>query len=216
MTRLPLLFALLLVACGQREPERERVEFAAMGTSGRITVRGDGRDTTWPVVVGRIHELEGIFSHWQKLSPVSAFNREDNTDPHGYPGELIELVAQSVEINKRTDGAFDITAGPAAWRKGFGPPLETGEGDRVAIGSHLLEIDTGAGTLRKIDPAVKIDLSAIAKGYAIDRVAERLEENGIDDYLVELGGELRAGPGGSWNIGIEKPDAGTGGMRRSF
>jgi thiamine biosynthesis lipoprotein len=82
-----------------------------------------------------------------------------------------------------------------------------------AVGqARLLDLDREAGTLAKSDPAVGINLSAIAKGYGIDAVAATLREAGIENYMVEIGGDLVAmgenDKGESWRIGIEKPETG--------
>ncbi|MCB1034617.1 MAG: FAD:protein FMN transferase, partial [Acidobacteria bacterium] len=112
-------------------------------------------------------------------------------------------------------GAFDITVGPLVTAWGFGPrrlPPEPPPEEELAellphVGFRLLEL-TDEGVVKK-DPRTQGDLSAIAKGYAVDQVAETLEAEGFDDYMVEVGGEVRTGGhapgGGPWRIGIEGP-----------
>ena len=89
---------------------------------------------------------------------------------------------------------------------------------RARIGFELLEVDLAASTLRKRREDVAVDLSAIAKGYAVDAVATLLDELGFSDYLVEIGGELRAAGanerGGPWRVAIEKPVPGAAAAQR--
>ena len=89
---------------------------------------------------------------------------------------------------------------------------------RARVGADLLEVDREASTLRKRRPDVVVDLSAIAKGYAVDAVASLLAERGFGDCLVEIGGDLRAGGrnhrGEPWRVAIERPVPGGAAMQR--
>ncbi len=131
--------------------------------------------------------------------------------------DMTEVMALALELNRVTDGAFDVTVGPLVNRWGFGP--EDRRGDRIPtpaeieallarVGSHHLTLDKARRSLRKTAD-VYVDLSGIAKGYAVDKVADYLDSLGVKSYFIEVGGELRIRgykPGNqSWVPAIEKP-----------
>ena len=115
----------------------------------------------------------------------------------------------SGEINQETGGAFDITVGPLVRLWGFGPNAgrRTVPDDakinaaRQHVGMEKLELLDGE--LRKLHPNLEVDLSGIAKGWAINKVVDKLEFQGYTNFLAEAGGELRAV--GRWKIAIELP-----------
>ena len=182
MTILVALVAMLLLAgCG--EPQTTSLTFECMGTTGSVKVR-DGALPDLDIV----YQLDSELSHWKPDSPLSQFNKAPAGAPFLAPESLVDIVLLANELCTRTDGAFDI-----------------------ALGSGRVTVDHDAQTLTKSKRTTRIDLSAIAKGYAIDRLAEAIAS---DDFLIEFGGELRAGPGGSWTAGIERKD-GSGTLRRT-
>lgn len=218
-----------LAGCGQ--PEVTHFEFAgsAMGTSWHVTVvapPGDVReDALNEVMAAAIDAVEQSMSTWLEDSDVS---RTNNAGPgwHRVPTEFCEFVAAALAISSETGGAFDPTAGALVNLWGFGPgdmrfePPAEAELDAVrAVSGHdKLEADCSRPALRKAAGGVYVDLSAIAKGYAVDRVADILDARSVSDYLVEIGGELRVRgrnpAGGPWRIAIELPDPGGRGVQR--
>lgn len=151
-------------------------------------------------------------------SYVSRFNASDSTDWFEVSAETAEVVDLALRTSRDLDGAFDITVAPLvnAWR--FGPDktaLEKlpGEDEIEAIkqkcGYQQLEVRTEpVPALKKAIPELQIDLSGIAKGYAVDKVAEALFAEGIENCMVNVGGEIRCGGSkGSipWTLAIEKP-----------
>jgi len=131
--------------------------------------------------------------------------------------EMAQVIGVALDVTELTDGAFDITVGPLVNRWGFGP--EDRRADRIPtqdeidgllarVGSHHITLDANRRTLRK-SADIYIDLSGIAKGYAVDKVAEYLDSLGVSNYFIEIGGELRIRgykPGNeSWVPAIEKP-----------
>ncbi|GAA0784860.1 FAD:protein FMN transferase [Marinobacterium sediminicola] len=133
--------------------------------------------------------------------------------------ELQEVLLLAAEISDLTSGAFDVTVGPLVNLWGFGPDgrithqPDQAEVDRLRskVGYQYVHIDPANSMLMK-EHDQYIDLSAIAKGYGVDQLAELLESHGIQRYLVEIGGELRVKgvkPGGEpWRLAIEAPHAG--------
>ncbi|MBN1441862.1 MAG: FAD:protein FMN transferase, partial [Planctomycetes bacterium] len=150
-------------------------------------------------------------------SELSRFNRHPDASPVKASPELLDVLLLAREISELSGGAFDITVGPIVNAYGFGPVARRDrlpaddelEALRDRVGFRKLVIDEAAGTIAKQRPDIYCDLSAIAKGYGVDRVADLLEERGIADYMVEIGGEVRARgrnqDGRPWRIGVQKP-----------
>ncbi len=153
-------------------------------------------------------------------SELSRFNDQQSTDWFAVSSETAAVVALALEINAQTDGAFDVTVGPLVDLWGFGPqrrPAQLPTEADIArtlefVGSDKLEARLAPPALRKLAGGLRVDLSAIAKGHGVDRVAGVLEGLGIDAYFVEIGGEVRTQgrrlDGEAWRVGIEKPAEG--------
>ena len=193
-------------------------ERAAGDGPGAVTFADAAWDGTLQAAVQeRLDGIEARMSHYRSDTELSRFNRARTTEPLPMSGETLGVVAEALAVSRASDGAFDVTVGPLVEAWGFGPggrapavPEEAAIAvlqDR--IGFDLLEVDPRAGTLRKRREDVFIDLSAVAKGYAVDAVASLLVERGFNDHLVEIGGELRAGgaaeDGEPWRVAIERP-----------
>ncbi|MEW5248438.1 FAD:protein FMN transferase [Microbulbifer sp. 2201CG32-9] len=150
-------------------------------------------------------------------SELMRFNRSKVGQAIPVSAPLADVVALSLDLYRRSEGAFDITVGPLVNLWGFGPepepeliptPAEI-EALRTVIGSDALQLQRNPDLLTRTR-AVQLDLSAIAKGHGVDRVAALLRRRGIENFLVEIGGELRTrghNPDGqSWRVGIESPN----------
>ena len=140
---------------------------------------------------------------------------------------LASVLQTAQEVSRATRGAFDVTAAPLVNLWGFGPeqgftvPVEEQVNRALRlVGHEKLRLDPSASTLKKAYSGVSIDLSAIAKGYGVDELADFLERLQIDNYLVEIGGEIRAKGVNHknipWQIGIEQPVAGQRSVRRNI
>lgn len=164
-------------------------------------------------------------SGWRPDSEVSRLNRAAGAVEVTEP--LAEVVEAALEIHRASGGAFDITVGPLLPLFGFGPGADPDapppderslEAARSLVGPGAVEVIRREGdppTLRKSHPGVALDLSAIAKGHAVDRVAEELRAAGHDEHLVEIGGEILVA--GEWTVGVEVPLPGPGRrVARSF
>lgn len=197
-----------------------------MGTTYEIRIAGDGLDEALRKQVeeetsARLLQVDEWMSNWNPDSEIARFNAHDSVDDFPVSRETAEVVAYSIELGVWSGGAFDIAVGPLVARWGFGsharvdspPDPEEIARLRRRLGAGMLRVKWGdsnsSAFLAKIDPKVEIDLSAIAKGYGVDHVAEGLERLGRNDYLVEIGGEIRASGdrpmGGPWRVAIERP-----------
>ncbi|NOD34407.1 FAD:protein FMN transferase [Ruegeria sp. HKCCD7318] len=218
------LVALLSGCFLDKEPEVVRLSGETMGTTFNITAIGEDLDETKLAasVDETLAEVNAKMSNWDPNSEVSVFSASASTEPMTISNEFALVIAAANDVHEKTGGTFDVTLGPLIELWGFGPrkpedPVPSDTDIQAALNSvgqsRLLTLDTEAGTLAKSDARVGINLSAIAKGYGIDAVAETLRDAGIENYLVEIGGDLVAmgqnEKGEAWRIGIEKPETGS-------
>ena len=156
-------------------------------------------------------------STYKESSELSRINRSPSTDWVTVSNELLTVVEASLQVSRLSGGAFDVTVGPLVNLWGFGPEprseqVPTDEQIREAsarVGFTQLHTRPTPPAIRKDRPDLYLDLSAVAQGYAADKVAAHLEAIGIYNYLVDVSGELRVkgrnARGEFWRIGIEKP-----------
>lgn len=160
--------------------------------------------------------IDASMSTWRADSELSRFNTAQTTDPVAISAPLQAVIGEALRIGALTGGAFDVTVGPLVNAWGFGPAGEQSPPDeatltalRARVGLDKLVLDPAAGTLRKTRADVYVDLSAIAPGHGVDRLALALEALGYTEYLVEISGELRARGHNAddepWRVGIERP-----------
>lgn len=186
-----------------------------MGTTWRLMAvhaPADVRETVNAVLMRMVAE----FSHWEAGSRIGRFNRGLLGHWHPLSPEALRVLDAAFAVHAASDGAFDPAAGVLTDLWGFGPsgPRDTlpnayaiGEARGMA-GAGYLELDRDRRRLRRRE-AVQVDLSGIAKGYAVDAVAERLLAVGIEDFLIEIGGEFRGEgikpDGQPWWVELEVP-----------
>ncbi|MGV6803615.1 MAG: FAD:protein FMN transferase [Ruegeria sp.] len=229
--RLMLALALPLVVSGclfDKEPEVVRLSGETMGTTYHITAIGEDLDETElsAAVEETLAQVNGKMSNWDPNSEVSTFSASTSTDPVSVSDEFALVIAAANEVHEKTGGTFDVTLGPLIELWGFGPrkpedPVPSDDEISAALDkvgqARLLTLDRQTGTLAKSEPEVGINLSAIAKGYGIDAVAQKLRGAGVESYMVEIGGDLVAkgqnDKGEAWRIGIEKPETASQGIQ---
>ncbi|MEM6415836.1 MAG: FAD:protein FMN transferase [Pseudomonadota bacterium] len=228
-----ILFAFLLLSAGCGSGSNVfRITGQTMGTTYNIVVvdRNNLIDeqNLRVAVEETLIEVNAVFSNWDKKSEVSRFNALETTKPIEISKEFADIISLSERIHTSSDGAFDITLGPLVELWGFGAQkrkvsleqTERPSAEEIAVAkrlvghNRLLQLSEDGKTLRKSDPRTSVYLAAIAKGHGIDRVAYALSNLGLNDYMVEIGGDLIAkgvNPEGKpWRIGIERPDASQG------
>jgi thiamine biosynthesis lipoprotein len=161
------------------------------------------------VVEKILHNFDMSLSIYNDSSIVSKINRNEDVMADTF---FTEVFNKSREISKMSDGAFDITVGPLVKAWGFGPDAHKNF-DKSKLDSLLKlvgfeKVKLKEGHLIKSDPGICLDFNAIAQGYSSDIVGRYFEGLGIKNYIVEIGGEVRAkgNKGGDyWKIGIDKP-----------
>lgn len=174
-------------------------------------------------IADELARINGLLSTYDPDSELSRFNAARTTDWVPVSDDTLAVAREAARISAWSGGAFDCTLGRLVRLWNFGPrDADTAAGgpkipDDAAIEAALadvghaeVELRSVPPALRKKSPALELDFSAIAKGYAVDRVAHLLEAQGIRDYFVEIGGEVRIrgrkASGALWRLGIERPD----------
>ena len=161
-------------------------------------------------IEGVMQQVDNSLSPFNKSSVITAINNNTSTKADKY---LTEVFTLAQTVNKETDGAFDITVAPLVNAWGFGfrngtRPTDTQTDSLLAIVGQE-KVTLKDGEIIKSDPRIMLDCSAIAKGFGVDKVAEFLAGKGIENFLVEIGGEILArgknSRGTEWNIGVTKP-----------
>lgn len=167
-----------------------------------------------------LERINALMSTYRTDSELSRFNSNPATDWIPVSKELAKVVDEAVKTSERSDGAFDVTVGPLVNLWGFGPGKETKDLPSDAelaivkkrVGYHKLDVRLDSPSLRKSVSNLNVDLSAIAKGYGVDEVAQLLDSLGIVNYLVEIGGEIHtsghSNRGTPWRIAVETPNPG--------
>ncbi|QEG40507.1 FAD:protein FMN transferase [Roseimaritima ulvae] len=166
-----------------------------------------------------VSELESRLSVYRADSDVSRLNAADG-QPCRVHGDVIEVLQLAAGLAERTEGAFDVTAGPLidAWgfttRSGRKPTADEVQQAREKVGWQDVQIDAEAGTVLLGRPGMRINLGAIGKGFAIDRVAAELNRQGIENYLLHGGHstilargatEPETDPDAGWLLGLQHP-----------
>ncbi|MCL6414770.1 FAD:protein FMN transferase [Aestuariirhabdus sp. Z084] len=218
-----LLAQLFIAGCSFEErAEVHSLEGLTMGTSYNVKYVANPQLTKEQISLAAKTALDDVdqrMSTYRNDSELMRFNALPSGSELKVSPDLIELVQISQYLSGISDGAYDVTVGPLVNLWGFGPdkrPEKTPTAEQIAkvrgqVGYQYLIVDPELNVLRKERPLF-VDLSAIAKGYGVDRVAAEIELLGVQSYLVEVGGEVRMKglkpDGSSWKIGVEKPSLG--------
>ncbi len=213
------------------------VFFVGCGANDPTLLGGETMGTTWSIaIVDPLSEQQRIelrketeallvgvnqsMSNWLEDSEVSRINDSRSVDWQPVSPGLAAVLATALQTHRFSEGYFDITVSPLVRLWGFGPSPEDiippSEQEIQAVlpevGSEKLQLRLRPPALRKNHPKLQLDLSAIAKGYAVDVLSEHLHSAGFDNFMVEIGGDLRVSGGNQegapWRIGLEKPVAG--------
>jgi thiamine biosynthesis lipoprotein len=206
---------------------RAAVVFSGPTMGTRYTVRvvmagGDeaANDRVRAAIDRELANVNRLFSGWDPTSEVSRLNAHASTEPFPVSAETLAALELGRRASELTDGAFDVTVAPLVEAWGFGPakrpPVVPTPAELAAfhgrIDYRLLRLDAAGRSVTKARPDVACDLSALAGGWAADRVAGALVALGHADVLVDVGGEVSARgrrPDGSrWRVAVEAPQPG--------
>ncbi len=217
-----IILSLFVMGCS-RSKAPDLLEFSgkSMGTWYSIKLvklpQGVNEQAVADAITKELDDVNKKMSTYLPYSEISTLNNTPIKQPYKVSKSTFDVLIKALEIWRLSVGAFDVTVGPLVNLWGFGP-----EGNRTVpsekdmvrawkrVGSDGLILHLDEQSVEK-QKNLYIDLSAIAKGYAVDRVAVALENLGIRQYLVEVGGELRAGNSKAvdlpWKVAIEEPVA---------
>ncbi len=218
---LSLVFvSLLLVLLVKRSPpEVISLEGRTMGTTFNIKYVDNGHGIL-PAAI--LKDIEGVFekinaqmSTYDKESELSRFNQSESLDWQKISPGLFRVIEHALSVAKKTEGAFDPTIGPLVNLWGFGP-----EGKREVpsrdlliaakkrVGHQKITLNKSSLEIKKSEKNLYLDLSASAKGFGVDTVSLYLRRQGIENHMIEVGGEVRVSGtknGIAWRIAIEAP-----------
>ncbi len=218
--RLAYLIPLMacLISCTQAPPVIERIKGATMGTA--YSILWPAQASISPAFIQQevdqlLVEINAQMSTYDPTSELSRFNQAQPPYSQIISDPLAEVVALSLKLNKQSEGYFDISVGPIVNLWGFGPnkvlnhvptPAEIKAArQRTGLGAVALS----GNELNKSSDRY-LDLSAVAKGFAVDQVATLLDALQLDSYLVEIGGEMSVkgmkSAASPWRVAVEAPD----------
>lgn len=220
-----MFLVFLLVGCQQQEVDKPlyRVDYTDLTMGTQFTVKIPHLpDTVTPqalkdLIKLRLNELDSQFSTYQSTSEISRVNAQPSGQWITVTPAFAKVLTEAVRINKLSHGAFDPTIGPLVNLWGFGPDPSAAEiparekiQSLLAVtGTENMAWDASRLTFKKLKDNLFLDFSALAKGYAVDEIAHLLEGHQVNNFMIEIGGELRlkgvSGAGRSWRIAVEKP-----------
>jgi FAD:protein FMN transferase len=200
------------IGCQPRPAAYTRLEGNAQGTTFRIVYADSlGRDFSGSVdSVFRV--IDRSMSLWDSTSLISLLNADRpgaRADAH-----FTRVFRKAQKVSQTTSGYFDSTVGPLVKAWGFSykknqPPPNAGQVDSLLRLVGYQKVQLQDGRLIRASPQINVDFNAIAQGYTVDVLADFLKERRVRNYLVEVGGEVRAegrnDRGEVWRVGIDKP-----------
>lgn len=208
-----LFLAAVLISSCTHKISYTTIEGQALGTFYQITYSDSQQRNFQSEIDSLLKTFNNSLSAYSKESLLSKVNRNEEVVVDSL---FITSFLRSKEIYKITDGAFDITGAPifSAWKFGPSDGGERHVPDSAIIDSLLYivgldKIWLEGNRVVKSDPRITLNMNSIAKGYSSDVVAQYLEHKGVENYLVEIGGEMRLKgknrEGKDWKVGIDKP-----------
>ena len=194
-----------------------------------VVLSGRAMGTTWTVkffqpappinpatlharVSEKLEQLEQQFSTYRPTSELSRFNAAKRTEWIAVSPEIARVAAAAQAWSRRTGGAFDVTVAPLVQLWGFGaqrratpPTAQEITTARARVDWRRLEVRLGPSALRKTSPDLAVDFSSMAKGFAVDELAEQLLALGVAEGWVQIGGDIKTVGARGWRAGIALP-----------
>lgn len=204
-----LAIATFMWGCNEGISSYKSIDSFALGTFVQLTCRTSHPTAELTRLIAEIdQEAKASMSIFDDSSLISRINRNETDSLDRHIEFNIELAGKFYELS---DGAYDVTIKPltSAWGFAEKSSLQEPNVDSLLQFVGFDKITVAEGRLIKSDSRSQLDFNSIAKGYVVDLVAERLDQMGIADYMINIGGEIRCkgiNPrGGDWTIGIETP-----------
>ncbi len=215
-----LVLTLSLTACGQQSPELLASSGPIFGTTYQVKWSPQGvaatKEDIDKGILQILQRIDGLMSTYKQDSELSRFNLSPVREFFSLDPETAEVINLALQISEISGGAFDVTVGDLVRLWGFGPdfkPTQVPSDEQIqakksVVGYRNLQFGQNPNSLQKRTD-LYVDLSAVAKGHAVDKVADFLLAQGVSSFLVEVGGELRSQgrkPNGEfWRIAVESP-----------
>lgn len=205
----------LLFACS-RQPQLVKLQGFTQGTTYNITYFGANLDQSQvhARIQAELARIDAALSNYREDSAIEQFNATLSVEPQEVDEELVNLVETARKVHTASLGCYDLTIKPLFDLWGFKHHTFTPP-DEAALTQTLTQVGLGkletldSRHMRKQIPELRIDVSSIGQGYSVGRLAKILQQVGVENYLVEIGGEMQVRgkkPDGSpWRIALEKP-----------
>lgn len=210
------LFFLGLASCSQPDP-MQRITGPAQGSTFTVsfwTEQKADKDRLESALKQELERIDLLMSNYRSDSVIEAFNAQQSQNPVEVGKELVQLVEIARQVSVHSQGCYDLTVKPYFELWGFrGDKLTKPSDEQIYALKQTIGLDkvtvVDQQTMAKQHTGLRVDVSSIAQGYTVGRLAAILDEAGIHNYLVEVGGELISKgkkPGGkAWRVAIEKP-----------
>jgi len=216
--KLLVMLAVTLTLLGCAKPQDvQKISGSAQGTTYHISFWSPEPVETATIqqaVEAEFTRLDAQLSNYRKDSVIEQLNATVSSEPFAVSEEIIGLIEQARTVSVASGGCYDLTIKPLFDLWGFNgdkltpPNAETLQAALKQVGFNQIKV-LDATHIQKLNPALRIDLSSIAQGYSVARMVGVLEQHGIENYLVEIGGELQTRgkkPDTSpWRVALEKP-----------
>ena len=210
-----LMTAFVIISACEKRENYSRLTGNTMGTTYQVTLAIGSHDTEKlkNAIDARLEEINQLMSTYIDDSELSLFNARETVECQKLSADTRYVIKSALDISEQTQGKFDVTLAPLIEIWGFDkkdtnnqiPPQEAITQLLKEIGYQKIQLQTDC--ISKLNPKLSVNLSAIAKGYAVDEIAKLIRQNGVMDYLVEIGGEVANkgtnAKGKPWRIAIE-------------
>ncbi|HOY24026.1 MAG TPA: FAD:protein FMN transferase [Cellvibrio sp.] len=217
VTTLSCSLSICLVSSCSKTPEPVKIEGFAQGTTYHFTfVLADQTQQAaiQQDVTTELQRIDASISNYRKDSTIELFNAQLDTEVHEVNEEVVQLVEQARKISIASNGCYDLTVKPLfdLWgfkKDSFNLPSDDALQQTLQVIGIDKVITADTNHLQKTLPNLRVDLSSIGQGHSVGRIADLLEKHGVTNYLVEIGGELKARgkkpDGKPWRVALEKP-----------
>ncbi len=212
------VFAFLLVglaACSQPD-QIQRISGPAQGSTFTVSFWSEqelDKSSLETQLKDELDRIDLLMSNYRPDSVIEAFNAQQSQNPIEVGDELVQLVEIARQVSNYSEGCYDLTVKPYFELWGFrGDKLTKPSAEQIQTLKQTIGLDKIKSTetsLTKFNPALRVDVSSIAQGYTVGQLAKILDKAGIQNYLVEVGGELvskgKKPEAKAWRVAIEKP-----------
>lgn len=212
------IFACLIIgltACSQPDPI-QRISGPAQGSTFTVsfwTEQDLDKNHLEMQIKEELERIDLLMSNYRPDSVIEAFNAQQTQQPVDVGLELVQLVEIAKQVSAHSEGCYDLTVKPYFELWGFrGDKLTKPSAEQIQALKQTIGLDKVSSkdsSLTKLNPSLRVDVSSIAQGYTVGQLAKILDKAGIENYLVEVGGELvskgKKPEAKAWRVAIEKP-----------